>query len=57
MLPANFPPNHLKWLNNQLAITQYNKKYGVQYDGGKLMNDFLAFVKNNRIVKQMLQSQ
>ena len=29
-------------------ITFYNKKYGVEYDGGKLMNDFLAFVKNNR---------
>ena len=48
MLPADFPPNHLKWLNAQQSITFYNKKYGVEYDGGKLMNDFLAFVKNNR---------
>lgn len=48
MLPADFPPNQLKWLNDQQSITYFNKKYGVQYDGGKLMNDFLAFVKNNR---------
>ncbi len=48
MLPDNFPQSHLKWLNNTQTITFYNKKYGVQYDGGKLMKDFLAFVKNNR---------
>lgn len=48
MLPDNFSQSHLKWLNNTQTITFYNKKYGVQYDGGKLMKDFLAFVKNNR---------
>ena len=28
--------------------TRYNRWYGVTYDGGKLMNDFLQFVQNNR---------
>ena len=48
MLPADFPKNQLEWLNEQVSVTKYNKKYGVQYDGGKLMNDFLAFLRNNR---------
>lgn len=48
MLPADFPKNQLKWLNDQMSITKYNKQYGVQYDGGKLMKDFFAFLRNNR---------
>jgi len=47
-LPDNYPEYYRKWLEKYRSITSYNKTYGMEYDGGKLMNDFLAFVKNNR---------
>lgn len=48
------PENHLltdynlKSYKERQTITSYNDYYGVTYDGGKLMKDFLDFVKNNR---------
>lgn len=39
---------YLKLLKRNQTITSYNDYYGVTYDGGKLMKDFLDFVKNNR---------
>lgn len=49
LLPDDFrTEENMKWLRNSQTFEQYLKKYGVTYDGGKLMNDFLDFVKNNR---------
>jgi len=48
------PENHLltdeslAWFSSHQTIKRYNNWYGVEYDGGKLMNAFLDFVKNNR---------
>ena len=39
---------YLKLLKRNQSITRFNDYYGVTYDGGKLMKDFLDFVKNNR---------
>ena len=47
-LPDDFPQDHIRWMNKWRSNVRYNNTYGVTYDGGKLMNDFLAFVKNNR---------
>lgn len=38
----------LEWFPNYQSFKQFNNTYGVTYDGGKLMNAFLDFVKNNR---------
>ena len=38
----------LEWFPTCQTNKRYMNTYGVTYDGGKLMNDFLAFVKNNR---------
>ena len=48
VLPDDYPEKDVKWLKEQYSIIPYNKKYQVVYDGGKLMNGFLDFVKNNR---------
>jgi len=48
VLPDDYPAKDVEWLKNQYTIAPYNELYNVEYDGGKLMNDFLAFVKNNR---------
>ena len=48
------PEDHLltdesmEWFPNYQTNKRYMNKYGVTYDGGKLMNSFLDFVKNNR---------
>ena len=38
----------VKVFNGWQSITYYIKQFGVTYDGGTLMNNFLSFVKNNR---------
>lgn len=38
----------LNVFNKWQTSKRYNDKYGVTYDGGKLMNSFLQFVQNNR---------
>ena len=49
ILPENSMSESLmKWMINQQTVTRYNKWYEVEYDGGKMMNGFLDFVKNNR---------
>lgn len=50
MLPADHPltEGRLIWLRDYGHISRFTVKYGVSYDGGKLMNGFLDFVKNNR---------
>lgn len=49
ILPENsMAENLLKWMKNEQTVTRYNKWYGVEYDGGKMMKGFLDFVKNNR---------
>lgn len=40
--------DELAWLKNRQTITRNLEWYGVTNDGGKLMNGFLDFVKNNR---------
>ena len=47
VLPDDFPANDAEWLKKQYSVMPYNKSYNVEYDGGKLMNGFLDFVKNN----------
>ena len=37
-----------RWLKNNQTIHRYNRIYGVTYDGGVLMNNFLNFVAENR---------
>ena len=47
-LPASYPKNLIGWMDNRHSNIRYNKTYGVTYDGGRLMDEFLAFVKDNR---------
>lgn len=37
-----------QWMKNTQSIRKYSKKYGVEWDGGRLMTSFLDFVANNR---------
>ena len=50
MLPEDhlLTDESLAWFTSHQTIKRYNNWYGVEYDGGKLMNAFLDFVKNNR---------
>lgn len=47
-LPASYPKNLIGWMDNRHSNTRYNNTYHVTYDGGRLMDEFLAFVKDNR---------
>lgn len=38
----------LRWLQDVQTIRRYSRKYGVEWDGGRLMTSFLDFVANNR---------
>lgn len=42
------PASAIDTWNSWYTVTRYSKKYNLTYDGGKLMNGFLDFVKNNR---------
>lgn len=48
-IPANtiLPPTNFEWFKKNQSSTRYNKTFDVTYDNGKLMKDFLGFVKNN----------
>lgn len=48
VLPDDYPAKDVQWLKKQYGIVPINERYNVEYDGGKLMNDFLAFMRNNR---------
>lgn len=50
VLPENhvLPATNLEWFKKVQSITTTRDKYRLTYDDGKLMKDFLDFVKNNR---------
>lgn len=48
VLPDDYPAKDVQWLKEQYGVVPINERYNVVYDGGKLMDDFLAFMRNNR---------
>ena len=50
VLPENhlLSENSVSWLKTYGSIDKHTSKYGVTFDDGKLMKDFLEFIRNNR---------